>query len=351
MWGLVSQGRGPHELVGPRPLSYDRRMFVERVEVTGFAGLPSAVVHLDRVSRIGGSGRARTALFDAMQLFFGAFDPPLLDDLLRRWLGRDVELLLSGAPVAEAATWTRGPGVRRDGDPAPVTPERTAGLGGLIDPHADGTVTVSAVLSLDPPQFGALRANAVRDARLVEALSDGARLTVKVGARFSPAWDAVGVDLLAFAVGEVAFPIAGAERPAWLTPFLGTLARRFARGPAPESLWRARATSWSAPDRRAFDRARAALAAAPFELGAIEVFPEGIAAVGADGPVLVRHLGPDAEAALGLCGAVLLSGSDIYALDPAPPAFDAWLAAQVEGDASALEQVVFGALDGTIRVG
>lgn len=302
-------------------------MFIERVEIAGLAAAPSVHLHVDRFALFHGPPRVRSGVADALTLAFAAWDRELLERLLRRWGCTDITI--SGDPLPEAAQWTGAPG-----------------LSALVEHPEEALLTISLTLALDPPQFGRLRKEAVRDPRLVDALAEGAHLVVRIGARFSPGFDALALDPLAFIVGDAAFPISGSERPTWMTPFLRGLGGRCTRGPAPAGLWSDRAASWRGADLRALRRGLAALAAPPFDLGEVVALPDGLAAH-VDGTLVpLRLFGEGTAAAVGLAGAVHLSGADILLVDEPPADWETWFAQQAEADGSPLEQVLVFAASG-----
>lgn len=314
-------------------------MYIERIETAGFAGLPDAhgALSLERFAQPDLGARAAVAVADAIQLCFAACDPSVLEDLLARWGCEGVKVLGDGLP--EGAEWARAPGMA-DIPAATAAP----GLGGVVSPTSDGRLQSAVTLALDPPQYRMLRANAARDTRLVDALSDGARLTLRVGARFSPGWDGLGLDLLGLAIGGTSFPVAGTERPSWVVPLLRGLRGRAARGAPAHHRWALRAGSWDARDQHALRRATRALAEPPFAVGQVVVLPEGPAVLEDTAVVALSRLGPAASAAVGLVGAVFLEGSDVLLVEALPAdardAWTEWLRQQAEADGSPLEQVI-----------
>jgi hypothetical protein len=307
-------------------------MFIERIDVTGFSGLRRWEATFGRATRVDGSARGLVALGDAVQLAFAAWDHDALRALLTRWGCRDVKI--EGEALPEAAQWESAPG-----------------LASVVDRAGDGLLVVGLTISLDPPQFGRLRRIAARDPRVVDALAEGALLTVRVGARFSPGFDAVAIDPLAFLIGGESFPIAGSERPAWLTPFLQSLRGRLHRGPAQASRWGDAAKSWRAEDQRALRRALAALAQPPGNLGDAVALPEGPGVLEEDAVVPVWHFGEAGSLAAGLVGAVHLSGAEIVLVEKPPADWLEWLAAQAEADGSPLEQVLLLGVPGGLTLG
>lgn len=297
-------------------------MYIEQLELEGFAGLPYMQLSLERFSRLRGSPRALVALADAVHLAFSILDEGLFTSLLSRWGCQGIQVEKEGV-LPEGAHWTEAPG-----------------LGSLLANPAEGLLKVSLSLSLDPPLYGRLRSKAARDPRLVEAIGGGARLKLGVGARFAPSFDAISLDLLVVEVGGISFPAQGSERPEWLLPLLGGLGRRLQRGPALES-WGTAARSWDSRQQQALKRAKAAAAASPFRLGELVVLPEGLGRLEAEALVPLRQLGAEAEQAVGLVSAVYLGGADVLLWEgQLPPGWRPWLGKQAEAQGSPLEQVI-----------
>lgn len=307
-------------------------MFIQRIEATGFGGAPRLDLALDRATLVDGPPRAITSLIDALLLAFAPWDRPALDHLLRRWRCREPAVL--GTALHEGASWADAPG-----------------LAAVLAPESDGLLTVGLTLSLDPPQYGRLRKEAMRDPKVVDALAQGGLLHLKVGARFAPALDAFALDVLTCTVGEVSFPIAGPERPVWLTPFLASLAGKLHLGPATSEHWSRRASSFEAKDRLALDRACAALGRGPARLGEVLWLPSGPAVKTSTGLVPIHLYGPRVEGEAALLAAVELTGADILLVEDPPRAHRAWLQKQVEGTTSALEQVLLFGVPGGVTVG
>ena len=307
-------------------------MFIEHIEVAGLGGLRQFETQLGRATRLDGPPRALVALQDALLLAFSAWDAVALKMLLTRWGA--VNPVVEGKGLPEGAVWDSAPG-----------------LGAVLVPASDHLVTVGITISLDPPQFGKLRRLAARDSRLVDALGEGARLTLRVGARLSPALDALALDPLGFILGNQAFPIAGADRPAWMTPFLLGLSGRLMRGRLAPSVWGERARSYQPEEQRALARALQALRDAPASLGEAVALPDGPAVFDGGALVPIRHLGHAAEEAAGLVGAVFLSGAEVLVVERPLPGFEVWLADQAEADGSPLEQVLLFGVPGGVQVG
>lgn len=297
-------------------------MYIEHLELHGFSGLPEAQISLERFSCLGGSPRSRVAIADAIHLGLAILDESLFRELLERWGCRGVRIEKDGT-LPGSATWDSAPG-----------------LAAMLAQPQEGLLKCQLTIALDPPLFGKLRAKAVRDVALVDAIGGGARLLLGVGLRFSPSFDAVSLDLLRVEVGGTSFPIAGSDRPEWLLPFLSSIGRRLQRGPAPER-WGLAARSWEARQQHALKRATEAIARAPFRLGDLRVLPEGIGKLETEALLPLRQLGPEAERAVGMVGAVQLSGSDLLLWEePLPASWRPWLSKQAEAENSPLEQVI-----------
>lgn len=303
-------------------------MHVRHLEASGFGAFGPLALDLERASSFEGMPRALCGLGDTLAIAFAAWDRGVLLALLQRWGCEGAAV--DGEPLPQAATWSTAPG-----------------LHALLDPEGSGLLNVGVILALDPPQFGRLRKEAVRDPRLVDALATGSDLQLRVGLRFSAGLDGLAIDHLGFSIGEVAFPVAGGERPAWLSGFLATLQGRFLRGGVADARWVEKASSYRIEDQRAIDRALAALAEPPAGIGPCRVLPSGPALVLPDAVVPVGLLGERGRRAAALVGAVYLSGAEVLVLEEPPPDWVDWLAARAEEPSSPLEQVVLlGARDG-----
>lgn len=303
-------------------------MYVRHLDASGFGAFGSLELDFERAARFEGMPRALCGLGDALTLAFAAWDRAVLEALLLRW--GCVGVAIEGDGIPQAATWSGAPGIEA-----------------VLDPSANGLLSVEVVISLDPPQFGRLRKEAVRDPRLVDALATGSDLRLRVGVRFAAGLDALALDHLGFSIGEVSFPVSGSDRPIWLPGFLAGLAGRFQRGGVAPSRWAERAASYRIADLRAVDAALAALAAPPATLGECRVMPAGPAVVLPDAVVPLQLLGERGQRAAALVGAVYLSGAEVLVLDEPPPDWVDWLVAQAEGESTPLEQVILlGARDG-----
>jgi len=286
-------------------------MLIERIRLEGFAGLPEADLQLERLSRIGGSGLARTCLADALQLGFSVLDGGLLEALLLRWGCQDIKVDLEhGLPTG--AGW-----------------QATPHLASLCALPKEGTLKVQLTLRLDPPLFGRIKAHATRDPRLVDAIAGGGLLDLAVGARLSPALDGLSLDLLHLMVGGERFSVSGPDRPDWLRPLLLAMGRRLQRGPAPEA-WQQAAAQWDPTVQLALGRAIDALNRTPFRLGEMRLLPNGLARLKPDSLTPLRWLGPEAQSAAGLAAAVYLSRADLLVWEESmPSAWERWLAQQI----------------------
>lgn len=281
-------------------------------------------------------GPQGVALLDAMQMVAATCHPQHTIPAL---------MALGVAPSADAVE-------RLDEELLPVQVHVQGGdAGALIDPDRSRTARIKASFELDPPLFGQLRQHAVRDPRLVNALSE-ATLSLTIGWMWTTDATTTSIGLLALAVGGTGFPATGSDRPAWIPDLLHVVGERIRRVPAlSEVALAARLHEASlSPDpeiRRRLERVRLAMARAPFSLGALELvrLGEQIRPCFGDRLLRARQLGPAAVSALNLATTVLLDQPDIL-LAEAPAAHldkDAvseWLREQVDGEAPVLEQVL-----------
>lgn len=306
-------------------------MLVTAIEVQGFRDLPSfRAADLGRVVTVAGPGPSATALGDALELAFAAFHPAACLGLLRRWgaIGPGEEPEITGAPLPEQATWAH-PLVGR----------------WLVDSLEARHLTVTLEIALDPVQYGALRALAIREPRLVTALTRDARASVSVGALFTNTFDAVALAIQGFSVGGEPFPSSPGQRPPWLTQLLRELGHRFAIfRPGAETLAEDALDAATSAERfGAYKRWQEALRPRLGEVRAARG-PGGQATLLSDDLPLRRHGAAGLRhAALG--AAVYLSGADLLWAE----AEEAWLDATVEGDASPLEQVWRVCADGALH--
>lgn len=219
----------------------------------------------------------------------------------------------------------------------------------LDDPDAR-SIEVEVAIAPDPPLYGRLREHALRDPRLVAALGEEASLHIKAGLLFDRAHRDASPDLLGARMGDVAFPIAGKERPSWLPKLLADLAGRIVVVDLDEPIaavvarLEAAATSHRADVRAQWARAEATLQAVPFALPAPRWLRDAqgtpTLAFG-DDLVSLRHLGRPAAEALRLVEAALLRTPDVLVLgSPVAPEVRAWLEGCTEGDDATLEQVL-----------
>ncbi len=221
------------------------------------------------------------------------------------------------------------------------------GVESLLDNDGNRRITVSMTLSLDPPLFGRLREESMRDPRVMTALGQNATLSLKVGWLFSMDRSAVSLGVLEVLVGDTPFPLNKSERPGWMNGMLRAIGGRLGRIDWGESVvdvsQRLQLAALSAdPARRsAYARAAAVLAKPPFDLGHLELIGFGGSVRAAFGPDLVRarQLGPGAARALRLVEAAILRAPDVLVVEDATPAESEWLVSCTEGDHATLEQL------------
>jgi len=222
----------------------------------------------------------------------------------------------------------------------------------LVNPSLARTIVVHVDAELDPPMFGRLREHALRDPRLVSALGE-ATLSIKAGWVWTRDLTTASISILSAAVGGVSFPLAGADRPTWLTGLLADVAARIQRIPdASESQLAERlvAASMSTDPnvRQRFDEVCAQLERAPFSLGRLHLVQAGGRIRTCFGPDLLRpqQLGPAALQSLRLAVAVIMDQPDVLtACSPVAAMVDPqgvrdWVIAATNGDDAVLEQFI-----------
>jgi hypothetical protein len=317
-------------------------MYVTGLRIGGLRGAENFEVSgLDRVVELA-RGPAGVASADALTMVFATLPNREKD-------GRGLQAAATRLGLCERADQAEV--VVEAGAPVQVSVPSAAGVYALLQAeHRQVTITVD--LSLDPPLFGRLRGLAVRDPRLVTALGAGATLSVKVGWLFTQDLTAASVSVLGIAVGDTTFPVQGSEKPSWLDGLLTDLGSRFLRVASDESVASVSARLHTAamhvdPDRRSrYRSAQAALGAAPFKLGEIELVARGSGIEAAFGPQLLRprQFGRHGEASLRLAEAVYLQAPDVLVVEDLPGDHEAmlgWLGDHVRGDEATLEQVFY----------
>ena len=227
---------------------------------------------------------------------------------------------------------------------------------------ADGlrTVTVEAVLALDPPLFGQLREHAARDPRMVTALGQDPSVRIKVGWLFSKDRTNAHTSVLSLRVGDVGFEIAGKDRPAWVPELLSDLGHRFARTDPFEPVsvtarrWLEATLSANPVARQGLAAANTALGLPPFGLPALGLLQEtsgadqeeasrDIEVVFGDELARVRQLGRHAHDALRIAYATFVLRPDVLVIDePLGPELRDWFQALTEADEAPVEQVWHG---------
>ena len=311
-------------------------MRLTTLHVEGLRSADGLELHRPGSVRVLPDGPAGIGIVDALQLLVAACDPArTARTLVALGVAPDVdavELLEEGGlPVQVTVT---------DGD-----------AGSLIDDGRSRTARIRATFELDPPLFGTLRQQAVRDPRLVSALSE-ATLSLTVGWMWTTDLGTASVGLLAVAVGGSSFPTTGSERPAWLGPLLREVAGRIRSVPDLDEVGLAarlqNALLSSNPETRSrAQRTCDALATAPFHLGRVELVRLGTGVRPCFGPRLLRArtFGHAATSALNLAITVLLDQPDLLmtvgagAHLPEDAVLD-WLREAADGEQAVLEQVL-----------
>ena len=232
-------------------------------------------------------------------------------------------------------------------------PEQLTGLDpvsieGLLHPDASRKMLFTARLALDPPLFGRLRDESLRDPRMLGALAEDPTVSVKVGWLFTKDLTAASVGVLDVRVAKTAFPTGRSERHKWMDGLLTAIGERVGGVGAVDDAASVcarvlEATLSSDLDlRNRAARMQSAFAEGPFNLGALQLVRAGEGVVAGFGPELrrVRQLGPRATRALRIVEAALVQAPDVLVVeDDAAWTWRHWLEALTEGDDATLEQV------------
>lgn len=304
-------------------------MFIRSVTVRGLRDLPAhSIDGLPRRAVLVGPDPRSVALFDAVELAF------------RYLAARPVEPGLHRAGVCAAPL---GPD---DESPTPeeVGPLDPEGLRAWLAPDSL-SLTVEAVVELDPLLHARLRSLAAAEPRVAVALARDPALRVVVGAAATTDQTLLALSLQAFEIGEESFHQAGVERPRWQRSFLRALGARVHRFRADdlrlEPLLRA------ASGRESF----AAYARWSESLGPdgprlrVAAGPAGLPMLLGDGLPLRRH----GEAALRramLAAAAHLHHADVLLTELDDPLLDRLL----EGEGAPLEQCISARPEGALRM-
>jgi len=306
-------------------------MFISAISANGFADLPSVdLTDLSREVHLQGPTPATTVLGDALELVFACLSEEGLIRLLRRWslLRPDEEPDILGEPFPAQAAWSDRKTARS-----------------LVSDAGRRNLSVTVTMSLDPPQFGALREAASREPRLVSAISNGASLTLSVGALFASSFDAIALSLRACQIGDERFPTTAADRPPWLTRLLQGIGGRFHRhqpGVSIPLLAMETVTSWDHHSR--YVAWQSALADS---LGAIRVVraPSGSPVLLVDDKPL-RRWGVQGFERVELAASAWLTGADVLWVESERDILDPC----VQGDQAPLEQIWRVSSDGETAV-
>lgn len=313
-------------------------MYVTGIDVQGLRALPAfAAADWERQVDLR-PGPEGVALADALDLLVGSLDGSRTPAVLQR-LG-----LAHPADALDLLEVDRLPEQFEVRDPAAVS--------AWVDLEVGRQATVRVTLASDPPFYGRLRDLAVREPRLVTALGEDPDVTIKAGWMWSHDLSAVAVGLSEVAVGGVAFPGTGPERPPWLAALLRDIGARLWRVDPREPIAEVSrrlydaSVSHDTDRRRRYERAAVALAGPPFGLGRLAWVrgASGVEARFGDALLTARQCGVAAEAALRLVEAVHLRAPDVLVVDlsgaSSAPALAEWLGAATHGDGATLEQVI-----------
>ena len=303
-------------------------MHLRGFRVEGLAGLPRIETRdLGRIVRLSGSARALGALSLALDLGFAAFS------------------VADARAAAARAGWVPGEVLEEKGRPVQVELGRPAAVTPLVDDGEPRALRVGLDLALDPPQLEILRRAALRNPELGPAVLGHAPLVLHVGWLFSSDCSVASVSILNARLGDTSLSLV--EPPDWFAVLLDTLSGRFGARRAGELDVAGLAAAQRSPEAGAQARWRAFrtdLAGRPFghELTVVDHGDEVVLALLPDLAPLDSHGAAVAED-VGLVAAVHVLDRELLFLD-GPGALGGssrrrWLARQVEGDGSVLEQL------------
>ncbi len=308
-------------------------MHIRRLAFEGLRALPDfEATGLRRVVPVAGTPAGRTAVADAITIALSVFS------------ASDTQRAARDLGLGDACE------VTGDGIPEELQVDRPEVAAALFT--GQRAFKVKLDLELDPPQYGEIRAQALRDPRLVSALAArDTTLGLGIGWVFTRDWQVAATSVLGVRLGDVELPLIGDDRPPWLSRFLAGLSGRVHRHRAGTVDEPGHARAERSPDpaqRRAARAVRETLAGRPFGLGELQVVQGRSAWLGlplGDALLPLRAHGPRVQHAVGLVQAVHQSGAEILVaeapLDLAerPRSLARWVRAQSEADGSALEQV------------
>ncbi len=274
-------------------------MHIRRVAFEGLRALPDFEGQgLGRVVPVLGTAAGRTALADAITIALSAFSS---SDLVR------AAALLGLGETCEA---------HGEGLPEELVIQRPGIAQSLFGDER--TFRVKLDLELDPPQYGEIRAHALRDPRLVSALGAAdTTLGIAVGWVLTRDWSVAATSVLGVRLGDVELPLVGEDRPSWLSGFLQGLSGRLHRHRAGDGDAQAYARAERSPDaveRMAARQVRQILSRSPFGLGELQVIegePTWLGLTHGDSVLPLRAFGPRVAHQVGLVQAVHLSGAEI----------------------------------------
>ncbi|MEN0062032.1 MAG: hypothetical protein AAGA48_07745, partial [Myxococcota bacterium] len=203
-------------------------------------------------------------------------------------------------------------------------------------------VKIEVFLALDPPLFGRLRAEAVRDPRVAAGLGEDPVLALKVGWLFNGDRSVMTPSLLGVRLGDRPFDVAGADRPTWLPSLVGDVARRFVRTGRTD-VAEVTKTLFDASLHPTDTGARRAMSALQevYELPAPRFarVAAGLELVFGDAPLRFHHLGRSAVDAARLVTAAFVHRPDVLVAIETSPTDDGFLEGLPDADDAPVEQV------------
>lgn len=298
-------------------------MYVTELHIEGLRHAPSTFDGLERVVKLP-EGPTGTAIADALTLFAVGLAPGPR---------RGVDQLGWGHPLQ----WLG------DG-PDELHGLASTAVDAAVDPDSSA-VKIEAVLALDPPLYGRLRAEAVRDPRVAEGLGQDAELSLKVGWLFNGDRSVATPSLLGVRLGNRPFDVAGADRPQWLPRLVVDLAARFARTSPfdPATAVRQLFDASLHPTDDGADRAFSALQSS-YQLPSPRFarLTDELEVVFGPAPLRLHHLGRRGADALRLVTAAYVARPDVLVALDTTAADGSFLDGLPDADDAPVEQVFLG---------
>lgn len=300
-------------------------MLIIGLSTQGFSDhLNFFVNDLSRVSKLNGKYQQ---IRIALELFFGALNKDNLKTTfnLLGFSNSPDSIEIIGDELPDQVSW-----------PTP-DPARS-----LLAPN-NRSLTITAIIQLDPIQFGFIREQSTRDPWIVPALSSGSNLTITVGYHFNKSLTYCIPAILSIKLGEHKIPSVGPDSPKWLPEFLRDLSWRFS--PSIKDIsqkWLEAATS---PDPALYLKHLSlseTLSNPPFSYNQprpVKWADSTMIVFGADSEPLIWYNSQE-NTKIKTAAQILLGNAELFVADNPPESIITWLEQQAIKDNSPLEQLI-----------